>query len=225
MVEILPAILEENFAEFEKQLKKVYGLVDRVQVDIIDESFGTPTVKPQEIGKIDTVIEFDFHLMVSEPIEWLASIPVQKASYVYGHVEKMGSVDEFLAHAQSLGLGAGLAVDIDTPIEKIKDVVWDLDGLCLLSVKAGKQGQEFDSRVLAKIEQARSMRHDLRIVVDGGLDVAQIKKCLAAEWASEIADEELERDFLNMAFAVGGHLLGSSDLKDKLYKLQNLREE
>jgi ribulose-phosphate 3-epimerase len=225
MVEILPAILEPDFVGFERQIRKVFGLVDRVQVDIIDESFGAPTMKPSEVLKIDSIIEYDFHLMVKEPIEWLGTVPVGDGTYVYGHVERMSSVSDFLGEAEAIGLGAGLAIDIDTPVDAIKDFVFDLDGICLLSVKAGKQGQEFDPRVLKKIEQVRAMRHDLRIVVDGGLDVTNIKKCIAAEWAIEMAKDEFERDFLNIAFAVGGHLLKAENVKDELYKLQNLQED
>lgn len=225
MVEILPAILEHDFSGLETQMKKVFGLVDRIQIDVIDESFGEPTIKPVDLSRIDTILEYDFHLMVKEPIDWLGAIPVGTGTYVYGHIEKMSSITDFLGQAQGMGLGAGLAVDIDTPLDRIKDVVLDLDGLCLLSVKAGKQGQDFDPRVLKKIEEARAMRHDLRIVVDGGLDVAEIKRCIAAEWASEMAEDEFERDFLNIAFAVGKRLLSASNVGEKLYQLQNLKEE
>jgi len=99
-----------------------------------------------------------------------------------------------------------------------------LDAVLLMSVKAGFQGQEFDERVLSKIASVRKMRSDIPIVVDGGLGVSEIKRCVAAEWAEQIREEELDRNFLDMEFAVGGELLRAGDVVAKLEQLRNLEE-
>jgi len=94
----------------------------------------------------------------------------------------------------------------------------------LMSVRAGFQGQDFDEMVLAKIEAVRAMRSEVPIVVDGGLDVAEIKKCIGAEWAEQIREEELDRNFLDIEFVVGGRLLQAGDVAAKLEKLRKLEE-
>lgn len=225
MVEILPAILEKTKTAVEEKVFAVYELVDRVQIDIVDESFGEPTVKPDELGGVAAMVDIDYHLMVNEPKDWLDKIAVDEYTMVYGQVEKMSNISEFIAHGQQLGFWIGLALDIETPVEVIKPYVEEIDGLLLMSVKAGMQGQQFDTRVIHKIEDARALRHNLKLVVDGGIGVAEIKKCISAEWAVEMSKGEWERDLVDIAFAVGSELFSAPDLKKKLKNLQMLREE
>lgn len=225
MVTILPAILETTKTGFEEKLKRLYGLVDVVQVDIIDGVFAPQkTVFPEDLKVINTAIKFDYQLMVEEPVDWLGRCQTPQARAVYGQIEKMSDPTEFVAKAQFIGFKVGLALDLDTPVERIKDYVWDLDGLILMSVPAGRGGQEFDDKVLKKIEHARALREDLPLVIDGGLDLKEIKRCISAEWAEELAKDELDRNFLDISFAVGKHLFDAPDLKQKLEDLENLKE-
>jgi ribulose-phosphate 3-epimerase len=223
MVTILPAILAPTKIEFETDLKKFFGIVDLVQVDIVDGIFAPEkTVTPEDLKEINTAIKFDYHLMVDEPVKWLERCQTPQARGVYGQIERMADPAVFLAKAEVLGFEVGLALDLETPVEKIKDLIWDLDGLVLLAVKAGHQGQKFDERVLGKIEQARALRRDLPLVVDGGLDTEEIKRCIGAEWAEEMVKDELNRNFLDISFVVGSHLLSASNVKEKLESLERL---
>lgn len=225
MVNILPAILEFDKAEFETKLKKISELVEVVQIDIIDGVFAPKkTIFPEELKNIETPLKFDFHLMVDEPVKWLERCQIPQARGVYGHVERMSDPADFIAKAQVAGFEVGAALDMVTPVDRIKDYVWDLDGLVLLSVKAGEQGQSFDERVFKKIEHARAMRDDLPLIIDGGLDVDQIKRCIAAEWAQELSEDELHRNLLDISFAVGSHLFATANVQEKLEKLERLEE-
>jgi pentose-5-phosphate-3-epimerase len=94
----------------------------------------------------------------------------------------------------------------------------------LLSVKAGAQGQKFDDRVLAKIEHVRALRDDLPLIIDGGLGVEEIKRCIAAEWAQEMSEDELRRNLLDIHFAVGSQLFAADKLEEKLEALENLTQ-
>lgn len=225
MVSILPAILETTKEGFEAKLKRLFGLVDLVQVDIIDGIFAEQkTVSPEDLKGINTAIKFDYQLMVDEPMDWLNRCQTPQASGVYGQIERMSDPAEFIGKAQFLGFKVGLALDLDTPVERIKEFVWDLDGLILMSVPAGKGGQVFDEKVLKKIEHVRAMRDDLPLVIDGGLDLKEIKRCIGAEWAEELAEDELNRNFLDISFAVGKSLFDATDLKQKLESLERLKE-
>ena len=65
MVTIVPAILAKDVTSFEEQLKRVWGEVKRVQFDIIDGKFApAETVGPEILMNVDTIVEFDAHLMV-----------------------------------------------------------------------------------------------------------------------------------------------------------------
>lgn len=221
MIEIIPAILPRNKAELEEKLRLVWGNVNRVQLDIVDGEFAeAKTVGPEVLAEIDTIVRWDVHLMVDKPEEWLGRCVDGGVDRVFGQVERMVDKNKFIADAQSMGMYVGLAYDIDTPLDGFEDVSNDLDAVLLMAVKAGAQGREFDKRVLEKIKLVRKIDKDLPIVVDGGLDMDNIIKSLAAEWAEEMAEEELNRSFVGMEFVVGSELWKAEDVLRKLEELR-----
>ena len=224
MITIIPAILAKDPTKFEDDLKKVWGLVSRVQFDIIDGKFApVETVGPEVLSSFDTIVEFDAHLMVVRPEDWLERCVTAGITGVYGQVEQMEDKTKFIADAQVAGLRAGLAYDIDTPVDGLEEYIDNLDAVLLMSVKAGAQGQEFDERVLEKIMRVRQMSKTVKIIVDGGLDVESIKKCFEAEWSEEMAEDELNRTFMKMEFAVGSEIFSSPEVKLELDKLEHLK--
>ncbi|KKT30544.1 MAG: Ribulose-phosphate 3-epimerase [Candidatus Collierbacteria bacterium GW2011_GWC2_44_18] len=224
MVTIVPAILEKDISSFEEKLKKVWGITKRVQMDIIDGKFApTETVMPEILLNIDTIVDFEGQLMVDKPEEWVDRCAAAGMTALYGHVEKMEDRAKFIADTEAAGMKAGLAFDIDTPLDGLEEMINSLDGVLLMSVKAGSQGvQKFDERVLSKIKKVRGMSEFVKIVVDGGLNVENIKKCLVAEWAQEIAEDEFNKSFLGMEFAVGSDLLGAENVEEELKRLESL---
>ena len=223
MVTIVPAILAKEATVFEEQLKRVWGEVKRIQFDIIDgKFFPVETVGPEVLTNIDTIVEFDAHLMVEKPEEWIERCAVAGIAGVYGQVEKMEDKVRFIADAQLAGMRVGLAYDIGTPLTGLDEFVDDIDAVLLMSVKAGAQGQDFDERVLPKIMEVRKMSKSVKIIVDGGLDEESIKKCFAAEWSEEMGEDVLDRSFLKMEFIVGAHLINAPDVAEELMKLEHL---
>lgn len=224
MVEIVPAILEKDATSFEEKLKRVWGEAKKVQVDIIDGKFAPmETVEPEVLLNIDTIVDFEGHLMVERPEDWVERCVASGMTGLFGQVEKMTDVVKFVADTQAAGLRVGLAYDIDTPLTDLEKYINDLDAVLLMSTKAGSQGiNEFDDRVLEKIKEVRKINKRIVIVVDGGLDVDNIKKCFAAEWAEELSEDELDRNFGKMEFAVGSEIFEADDIREKLEELESL---
>ena len=225
VVKIIPAILASDLASFEEKFNKVTDLVDRVQIDVIDGVFAEQkTIELTElVGREWGGVKLDIHLMVDEPIEWLEQCKAIGADRVFGQIERMEDVVLFVAEAQLKGFGVGLAADLGTELDKIETVIADLDGVLLMSVKAGASGQEFVGAVLPKIEEVRARRKGMPIIIDGGLDVEEIKQCIGADWAEEIKEDELREDFGDMEFVVGSTLWESGSIKEKLEQLENLK--
>jgi len=223
MINIIPAIMSDSLEEFKKELEKVWSKVSRVQVDVIDGKFAErETIKPEELNMIDTVVAFDVHLMVSKPEEWVSRCAMGGVDRVFGQVENMEDVVAFVGDVQAEGMAVGLAYDVDTPIDGLEEVIDNLDAVLLLSVKAGKQGQEFDEKVLKKIKEVRKLSKKVTLVIDGGLDEKEIKKCLVAAWAEEMEEGTWERNSALMDFAVGSELLNAKDVEKRLGELQRL---
>lgn len=223
MINIIPAIMSDSLEEFKKELEKVWSKVSRVQVDVIDGKFAErETIKPEELNMIDTVVAFDVHLMVSKPEEWVSRCAMGGVDRVFGQVENMEDVVAFVGDVQAEGMAVGLAYDVDTPIDGLEEVIDNLDAVLLLSVKAGKQGQEFDEKVLKKIKEVRKLSKKVTLVIDGGLNEKEIKKCLVAAWAEEMEEGTWERNSSLMDFAVGSELLNAKDVEKRLGELQRL---
>ena len=223
MIKIVPAIMSDSLEEFKKELEKVWSVVSRVQVDVIDGKFAErKTIGPEELNMVDTVVAFDVHLMVEKPEEWVSRCAMGGVDRVFGQVEKMEDVVAFVGDVQAEGMAVGLAYGIDTPLDGLKEVIDNLDAVLLLAVKAGKQGQEFDERVLEKIKKVRELSKKVILVIDGGLNEEKIKKCLAAAWAEEMEEETWERNAVLMDFVVGSELWKAEDVRKRLEELQRL---
>jgi len=223
MIKIVPAIMSDSLEEFKKELEKVWSVVSRVQVDVIDGKFAErKTIGPEELNIVDTVVAFDVHLMVEKPEEWVSRCAMGGVDRVFGQVEKMEDVVAFVGDVQAEGMAVGLAYGIDTPLDGLKEVIDNLDAVLLLAVKAGKQGQEFDERVLEKIKKVRELSKKVILVIDGGLNEEKIKKCLAAAWAEEMEEETWERNAVLMDFVVGSELWKAEDVRKRLEELQRL---
>ena len=68
------------------------------------------------------------------------------------------------------------------------------------------------------------MNKRIPIVIDGGLNEEKMKECLAAEWAEEIAEDELDRSTSRIEFVVGSHLLTASNVEAELEQLRLMKE-
>lgn len=190
-------------------------------MDVADGLFvPEKTIGPEDLNQVDTIVNFDVHLMVNRPEDWVERCVASGVDRVFGQVEKMVDPVTFIASAQSEGLAVGLAYDIETPLEGLEKYINDIDAVLLMSVKAGAQGREFDERVLEKIKQVRQLDKRKLIIIDGGLNEDNIRKCLIAEWAEEIAEDELLKETTSMEFVVGMHLLSAENPVEELEKLR-----
>jgi ribulose-phosphate 3-epimerase len=79
---------------------------------------------------------------------------------------------------------AGVAVNPHTPVNLLKDILADIDLVCIMSVNPGFGGQSFISYSIEKIKQLRKMIDDaalkVKIEVDGGITLENAKQIAEA---------------------------------------------
>lgn len=211
---IIPAILTRDPKELEEKIKLSEGLAERIQIDIIDGAFAeNKTIDLAAVGQIESVLEIDVHLMVKEPVDWVEKSVRAMADRIIGQVEMMSNQVEFVGKIQETGHQAGLALDLETPITALDEVLFtDVDLILVMSVKAGFGGQEFSELAIEKIRKLAEIREkdktNFKICVDGGLEAENIKQCAEAG-----ADE-----------IVVGQSLFQGDIEENYRKLQEAIE-
>lgn len=184
--QIVHIIMTESVDDVVQKLTllKDWG-VERVSIDILDGVFtDNLTLGVNDLRDIDFGdFSLELQLMVEEPVDYLGEINSLKCQRkrVYGHIERMGNLDEFIALGRELGIETGWALDLHTPLDDLQPQhLLKADGILLMSVKAGHSGQIFNPLVLEKIKTLRLMGFSQDIEVDGGINEVSIPLCLEA---------------------------------------------
>lgn len=209
MKTIIPAILTNDLSDMESKLKKLQGLTNWVQIDIADGKFVNNTsVTLEDISKIDCIRDFflEAHLMVKNPEIYFLACRAIKIKRVIFHYEAVDNFKKVLSEAEKFNFQKGIALNPKTPIEKIKPYVSKLDAILLMSVTPGFQGQKFIYKVLEKIKALKKIAPQVKIEVDGGVNLSNIKMISNAG-----------ADYI----AVGSNLFESKNIKERLKKLQS----
>jgi ribulose-phosphate 3-epimerase len=180
---IIPGILTESIEDFTNKLKLANDFADRVCIDVIDGLFADNlTVMPDDMRDLDFGnLKIDIQLMVEEPIDYLGQLHLLSVDRVFGHIEKMSNIKEFREEALEKNIKPGLAFDLYTPLSSVnaEDLI-KTEHLLLMSVKAGFSNQQFNSHVIEKIKELRSMGFEGNIMIDGGVNQDTIGKCFNA---------------------------------------------
>lgn len=187
MYEVIPGILEKDWAEIERKLNLIKPFAKSVHIDILDGKFAPNTtfLDPAPFKKYSPELFLELHMMVEEPVNYLKPWADAGFKRFLGHIEKMSDQVVFVAEAQLLG-EVVLAVDGPTPVESVKVPFDDLDGLLVMTIKAGFSGQQFDPSHLDKVKYFRSQT-SIPIEVDGGVNdqtIMQAKQCGATRFIS-----------------------------------------
>lgn len=174
-MKIIPGPLTSDINELKIFINEAQSVIDRLQIDIVDGVFANnKTVTPQDLNGIETSLAFDYHLMVEDPVSWVDRISQKEGNRLIGQIEMMDSQSEFVTKVKEKSYLVGLGVDLDTPVDKLDQQLFDkLDVILLMSVQAGFGGQEFDLAVWDKIGVIEKIRREMdfkfKICVDGGV--------------------------------------------------------
>ncbi len=178
MAEIIPAILSKTSGDYHKKLKAIEPLTDWVQIDIVDNQFArNQTIDAKDLASIRTRVKFEIHLMVEQIDNWLDSFVELKPGRIIFPLESAHDTLGLVNHMRQHRIPFGFSLNPETKVERVQHLVDKVDAILLLAVHPGFSGQHFVYNVLEKIRQLRSMRPDLLIEVDGGIEPDTARKC------------------------------------------------
>ena len=166
--ELTASMMCANFGNLEKEVKDLEKAgIDSFHIDIMDGmfvpsiSFGMPVVK--SIRK-ESSLYFDVHMMVKDPERYVEEFQSCGADMITVHAEACRDLAETVKKIHETGADAGVAVNPDTPLSAVTDVMDQVEMILIMSVYPGFGGQKY---IPESTERIRTLR---RMLDEKGLD-------------------------------------------------------
>lgn len=190
MIQIIPAILATTEEEYKEAIEKISNSKSLkngwLHIDFADNKFvQNQTIDSSVLKKYSTDLNLEAHLMVEEPNNWIASLKDAGVKRAIAHVEtEEEDVDDFVAQCKVLNMEVGMAIKIETPLEKL-DPYWEVADLILvMSIELGFQGQPFKAEAINRIKEIKKICSNFdkpfMIGVDGHVDNQTAKSLINA---------------------------------------------
>jgi ribulose-phosphate 3-epimerase len=185
---IAPSLLASNFLNLEAECKMLNeSQADWFHLDVMDGrfvpniSFGPMLI---EFFRKTTTKVCDVHLMIEEPEKYTEAFKKAGADHLTVHIEACRNLHRNIQQIKELGMKAGVAINPHTPVESLKDILADIDQVCMMSVNPGFGGQSFIPYTITKIKELRAMINErslnVLIEIDGGVTVANARSIIDA---------------------------------------------
>lgn len=188
MAIIAPSLLSADFLHLKQDCEMLHNSkADWFHLDIMDGRF-VPNISfgPMIVEAIRSTTNkyCDVHLMIEEPEKYTEAFKMAGADNITVHLEACTHLHKNIQQIKSMGIHAGVAINPHTSIESLKDILCEIDLVCIMSVNPGFGGQSFIPHAINKIKQLREMIDEqllnVRIEVDGGVNLHNAKTILDA---------------------------------------------
>ncbi|MEX2254534.1 MAG: ribulose-phosphate 3-epimerase [Acidimicrobiia bacterium] len=183
---IAPSILSADFACLAAEVERVADEADLLHVDVMDGHFvPNLTIGPPVVASLrrQTELFLDCHLMVDNPGVLLEEFAEAGADRCIVHIE-LGDPRPLFDDLRARGVGVGLTLNPETPVETVLPYLGEVDLLLVMSVHPGFGGQKFLPEVLDKVRVVRQAIDEaslpVEIEIDGGIKVDNAHDAVAA---------------------------------------------
>jgi ribulose-phosphate 3-epimerase len=174
---VAPSLLASDFLHLGDACKLVNeSEADWFHLDVMDGrfvpniSYGIPVIE-----HIRSVARkpCDVHLMIEEPEKLTPAFKKAGADMLIVHLETCRNLHSNIQQIRSLGMKPAVAINPHTPVELLKDILFDLHHVLIMTVNPGFGGQSFIPHSLEKVRELRKMitktGKEILIEVDGGI--------------------------------------------------------
>jgi ribulose-phosphate 3-epimerase len=144
-------------------------------------SYGLPII--EQIKKTTTK-EMDVHLMIVQPEKYISAFKQAGANILTVHYEACPHLHSTLQQIKLHGMKAGVALNPHTPIDVLKDIIFEIDVVCIMSVNPGFGGQKFIPHTYEKVKALKQLilqhKASTLIEIDGGVTLENAAALVAA---------------------------------------------
>jgi len=166
-----------------KSFKEKLGVIEKlnssdtdyIHFDVMDGKFvSNKSLCIPELVKLikASTKKNEVHLMVENPMKYIEQIKNLNVDRIIVHVEINQALNKIIDYIKSNNINVGLAIDLNTNIDYVKPYLKKIDLLLIMSVKAGKGGQQFQTQVLDKIKK---IPDNIKLEFDGGINDETVK--------------------------------------------------
>ncbi len=184
---IAPSVLAADFGNLQRDLEMINNSeADWFHIDIMDGvfvpniSYGMPVLQAIQKHAKKTI---GVHLMIVDPDRYIKEFAALGANVLTVHYEACTHLHRTLQAIKAEGMKAGVALNPHTNVDLLKDVIKDIDLVCVMSVNPGFGGQSFIENTYNKVKQLKALiiEHNAStlIEIDGGVtdkNAAQLAK-------------------------------------------------
>jgi ribulose-phosphate 3-epimerase len=182
---IAPSMLKCDFGNLNREVELLEAGGARIlHMDVMDGHF-VPNLSygAMVIERIRDLTElpFEAHLMISEPARYLEDYLKAGCNLLTFHLEAVPEPRGLIDRIHKKEALAGLAINPETPVERLEPFLGELDAALVMSVHPGFGGQKFIPSALDKLRWLKSrLKPGSFASVDGGIDLETIGDVSAA---------------------------------------------
>ena len=232
MIEIIPAIMPDDYDDLLQKAGRIKGIVQCAQIDVMDGKFVPSISWPYDdkgIKQFESMVKNDEMLPFWEEIYYEIDLMVENPEHVikdwikFGarriivHFESTNKLREiikiiegrFLEEEDFVGVPPvefGVALNAETAFNKIIPYMHDIDVVQFMGIKKiGYQGEPFDESVIERIKDLRVECPHLIISVDGGVSFKTAPKLIKVGVSRLVS---------------GSTIFNSYDIRDTVFRLK-----